>query len=264
MTNQQFIQNAVNQNAVNQNATNIHPANRFYDFNDLPGTVQEKLRRLQNTAGDYLKINKGGAVSRMVFLILLAFLFIIFIALVSSVGITMNSFLILSTGGLMFSMWTGYLAWRVVKTSRAPLTNSIYLTPTQLIEVIDGNVRYRELKDVVEFHHLKVNGKSGSNNYLKLRFSDNDCYEYPFLIGLFESHEAEAVMWQATAAMWRDYALNAFQREDAAFFNSWNIFQGMANVPVRKRKSHLMLVLGMLFATLLLPVIGFFCIYLRC
>lgn len=255
MESQQFIQARPD----NRSSKEISPANRVYRFRDLPQEIQERLLNLQNTPGDFLKL---GDRRLLLWTILLGFflfaLFIFAVACVAS-GLNLETTFSMFFGSGIFLIWIFYFSWRIYKTVRSPLKNRVYLTPTQMIETNDGYVRYRELKDVsaVEFRTVRVRG--GKNYILIFRLNDHDSFKYPFLIGAFSSKGHEAESWQEKAVMWRNYAVNAFQRGDAAYFNSWNIFQGLSesNTIARRKKTGVVPVIALLLITLMLPVMGF-------
>ena len=244
MTNQQFNQ----QSFGNQSSMQIVLAKRFYSIHTLPKEIQAKLLRLQNTTGDFLRLRGASTLWWLVLLLPLAlFAFAFYILIVGLVF-----------GSAIFFIWIAYFVWKFYKTPRSPIRNHIYLTPTQLIETKGGYVRFRELKDVREIEFRTIRGKGGSTYFLICKFNDNDSFKYIFPIGMFSSKTAEANFWKDKAVMWRNYAINEFQNKDAAYFNSWNIFQGLSetNTPVVKKKSGILLFIMLLLITFSLPVIS--------
>lgn len=254
MTNQQSNQ----QSSGSQSSTEIALANRVYSFRTLPQEIQEKLLRLQNTEGNFLRLSDGGTVLWAVLLVLAlpAFMFSAFMIVAS--GINAESAVVLAVGSAIFLIWIAYFGWRLFKPASSPVGNNIYLTPTQLIQTKDGYVRYRELKDVSEIEFRTIRGNGGNSHVLICKLHDNDSFKFIFSLGMFAARTAEANSWKDKAVMWRNSAINAFQNGDAAYFNLFNTFQGLseANTPAVKRKSGCLPVMILLLITFSLPMVG--------
>lgn len=220
-------------------ATEIPPAQRVYAFRDLPKEIQERLLHLQKTDGDFLRTSeKGRVIARVIILLFLLNILGVYISTFNFSHFNAAKAFGFSVGFVLIATWIAYFGRNVFRIFKSPIRNHVYLTPTQLIETNKGTVKYREIKDVVEIALDKVAnraGSGGSDYILKLKFGDGDWCEYPFE-RWWKEQQAEAEQWREKAIVWRDEAVKAFERGDAAYFASRDVFQksAMANIPVWK------------------------------
>lgn len=221
---------------VDNNSAKTSPAQRTYLFSDLPKNVQENLLRLQNADGDFLKISSGETGRRVGLLILLILAFTGLAAIVADDSRDLKRIVVFSADALFLLIWFVYFLWRISQTFRSPLKNLIYLTPTQVIETLDGFVRYRELKagEIVPQRRLR---SSGFDYYLNIEFDDGDFYTYWF--GNLKKNVQKGEIWAEKALIWKKEAVSAFQRGDTAYLESHNVFSKLSdtNTPVLQRKS---------------------------
>ena len=235
-------------------AAEIPPTQIVYAFNDLPPETQENLLRLQNTDGDFLKISSGETERRVALLIL---------AVMASVGLwavaadasadaslDLKRIVVFSVDAFVLLLWFVYLVWGIGKAVASPIKNRIYLTPTKLIETIDGLVRYRELKDADEIIANKYWTNSGRRHTLDVKFADGDFYQYR-IFGLSTSAQFSVIEeWREKALGWKNEAVSATQRSDADYLVSHDIFSKLSETktPVlqrqyRTRKENLLLLM---------------------
>ncbi len=234
-------------NFDNRATTEIPPSQRVYAFKDLPPEVQQSLLRLQNSDDDFLRVRYVAANTRGYLLIFLSFGFILFLADIieflhdfENVVFDLKWIIVFAGGALIFALCFLYLSWGFFRGRRSPIKKGIYLMPTQVIETADGLVRYRELKDTSEISVDKFQG--GWRTSLDVKFADGDLYKYQLFMNLYgvsfskqiPEQTAEAKKWQEKAGLWKNEAISAAQRGDAAYFDSLDVIQksAEANLPV--------------------------------
>ena len=243
---------------ANQPATQIAPSQRLYSFQALPKPIQERLLRLQNTNGDFVRTSNTGT---SLWIVLECFLlggFLLYVLLVVSSGTGAKMLVPLFAGSAIWLTWIIYIGWKLFKMSSSPIGEYLYLTQTQLIQTSGGYVRYRDLLEVRDFHFLTIRGRGGNRYVLTCRLFDNDVFKFVFTLGMFSSKTVEAKAAKDKAARWRAQAIDAFQRRDAAYFNSRNVFQGLAeaNTPMSQRPSGIVPVIVLLVITSAVMGIG--------
>jgi hypothetical protein len=255
MTNQQFYQ----QSGDSESAAEIPSARGVYFFRDLPPDVQAKLLQMQNTDGGFLRLSNGVTGAKVILLILLSFGFAFFLAAFEFSLFDLRIILTISGGAFVFLLWFFYLVWGIFKTIASPIKNRIYLTPTQVIETTDGAIRYRELKDAAEISVNRYWNDNGRRSSLDIKFDDGDIYQYRLDAIRNSVQFSETKKWQEQAAIWRDAAISASKRGDAAYFNSRDVFRKslIANKPVLKRESSVIL-LKITLALFVASVLVFF------
>jgi hypothetical protein len=239
MTNQQINQ----QNLDNNWTAEIPPPQRVYAFKDLPPEIQENLLRLQNSDGDFLRVRYVSTYTSGALLIFLSIGFVLFLAgfllfldEFENVVFDLKWIIVFAGNALIFALCYSYLFWRFFRGRRSPIKKGIYLTPTQVIEAFDGTVRFRELKDTSEISVDKFQG--GWRTSLDVKFADGDLYKYYLFMNNYGLPPAkliaEAEKWQEKVGLWRNEAISAAQRGDAAYFDSLDVIQksATANSPV--------------------------------
>lgn len=230
MTNQRIAQPN-----FNNRSTEIPLSQRVYAFEDLPPETQKNLLRLQNTDGDFLKISSGETGRRVGLLIILIFAFIGLAAIAADSSPDLKRIVVFSADALLLLLWFGRFVWQIFKTFSSPLKNLVYLTPTQVVETLDGFARYRELKDgrIVPQRRLR---SSGLDYDLTVEFSDGDSYKFWF--GNLKKNVLSGKDWEAKALSWQQEAVGAFQRGDKYYFESHDVFSKLSesNTPVLQRK----------------------------
>jgi hypothetical protein len=257
MTNQQINQ----QNFDNSATAEIPPSQRVYAFKDLPPEVQENLLRLQNSDGDFLRVRYVSTYTSGALLFFLSIGFILFLADfaafldVENVVFGLKWIIVFAGGALIFALCYLYLFWRFFSGRRAPIKKGIYLTPTQVIETFDGTVRFRELKDTSEISVDKYQG--GWRTSLDVKFADGDFYKYLLYMNRYDEpfalqiprQLADAKKWQEKVGLWRDEAISAARRGDAAYFDSLDVIQksATANSPVLGKYFSLRLLMRLMF-----------------
>ena len=219
MTNQQINR----QSFANQSSAAIPQSQRVYSFDDLPQGVRDKLLRLQNSEGDFLSLSNSVTAGRVVWLCLLSFAFLFFLASFEFVSFDLKWILVFSSGASIFLLWFVYLVWKIFRAIRSPLKNRTYLTPTQVIETTDGQIRYRELKDAVEISVNRYRSDIGKRSSLEIKFADGDLFQYKLETNNNPVQLSETKKWQERAEIWRDTAISAAQRGDAAYFDSLDV-----------------------------------------
>lgn len=235
MTNQQINR----QSFANQSSAAIPESQRVYSFDDLPNVVRDNLFRLQNTDGDFLSLSNSVTAGRVVWLCLLSFGLLFFLASFEFVSFDLKWILVFSSGASIFLLWFVYLFWKIYKAIRSPLKNRIYLTPTQVIETMDGFVRFRELKDAAGISVNKYWNDAGRRHTLDIAFDDGDVYQYKLEVVGNSAQLSETKRWQETAAVWAAQASTAFQGGDAEYLSARDVFpkSAMTTVPVMKKNS---------------------------
>lgn len=268
MTNQQFYQ----QNFDNRPAVEIPPSQRIYAFKDLPPEVQENLLRLQNADGEFLRVRYVSTYTSGALLIYLSIGFVLFLADFllflndfKNVVFDLKWIIVFSGGALAFALCYLYLLRGFFRGRRAPIKTGIYLTLTQVIETFDGLVRYRELKDAAEISVNRYWNDSGHRSSLDIKFADGDIYQYKMEVISNSIQLSETKKWQETAADWRNEAISAAKRGNAAYFESRDVFQepALINTPVLERTSRqlsLRILLVITFALLVSSVLAYFSI----
>ncbi|MGI8788303.1 MAG: hypothetical protein ACR2HG_11140 [Pyrinomonadaceae bacterium] len=227
------------QENLDNKSAQIPPAQRVYAFADLPKETQEKLLQLQNTDGDFLKLSNGETARRVILLILLTSTIIGLAAIVADSSndnsLDLKRIIVFSADALLLLLWLIYFVWQLFKTVGSPLKNLVYLTPTQVIETLDGFFRCRELKDarIVSQQNLSDAGRTYT---LNIEFDDGDFYNYWF--GNYKKNFQRRNNWEAKARIWQSEAVSAFQRGDNNFFESHDVFSKLSesNTPVLQRK----------------------------
>ncbi|MET0752962.1 MAG: hypothetical protein ABWZ66_06295 [Pyrinomonadaceae bacterium] len=253
MTNQQIKQ----ENLSDNSAAEISPAQKVYSFADLLKETQEKLLQMQNTDGDFLKISSGETERRIALLILVIIASIGLAAIVADSSLDLKRIVVFSVDALLLLIWFVYLVRGIFKTLGTPLKNRIYITPTQVIETLDGTVRYRELKDSSEITVNKFSTDIGRRNKLDIKFGDGDAYQF-YITGMSNSEQISLMQkWQEKAANWKHEAVSAFQRGDTNYLELQDVFSTLAetNTPVlqrqfRKGKKNLLLIITIAIITL--------------
>ncbi len=253
MTNQLIEQ----PNFDNRVTTEIPPSQRVYAFKDLPPDVQAKLLQMQNTDGDFLRLNISDTPTRVFYLIFfVSFPFACFLATFEFSQFDLGIILFIAGGTLIFMLWYFYLIWGIFKTIVSPIKSREYVTPTQVIKTMDGTACYRELKDAAEISVNRYWDDTGRRSSLDIKFDDGDNYQYR-LGGMRGSVQfSETKKWQEQAAAWRDAAIRASKRGDAEYFDSRDVFQKSltTNPLVLKkdpRKILLKIMLALFFAEVL-------------
>ena len=246
MTNQQIFDN--------QSAAEIPPSQRVYAFRDLPKETREKLLRLQNTDGDFLRTSSGETERRVALLILAAMASVGLWAVAADAAaddlLDLKRIIVFSVDAFVLLLWLVRLVWGIGKTVASPLKNRIYLMPTELIETIDGLVRRRELKDADDIIANEYWTNSGRRNTLDIKFADGDFYQYR-IFGFSTSAQLSVVEeWREKALSWQNEAVSASKRGDTNYLESQNVFSKLAETetPVlqrqyRTRKENLLLLM---------------------
>ena len=135
-------------------------------------------------------------------------------------------------------MWLARLVWGIGKAVASPIKNRVYLTPTELIETIDGFVRRRELKDAGEIIASKYSTDSGRRHILEVKFADGDFYQYR-IFGRSTSAQLSVIEeWRKKALGWKSEAVSASKRGDTNYLESQNVFSKFAETktPVSQRQ----------------------------
>lgn len=220
------------QNIGNNSRAEIPLSERVYAFNDLPKDVREKLLQMQNTDGVFLKRGSGETARRIIFLVLLAMAFIGLTAIVTddvNEGILdLKRIFVFSADALVLLIWFVYFVWRISKTVGSPLKTLIYLTPTQAIETLDGFVRYRELRNAAEISVNKFWTDLGRRFTLDIKFDDGDSYQYYIAKVSYSEQLSATQKLQEKAMGWKKEAITAFERGDAAYFDSHDVFSKLS------------------------------------
>ena len=166
-----------------------------------------------------------------------------------------GKFVALFAGSTIWLTWIIYIGWKLFKISTSPIGEYLYLTQTQLIQTSRGYVRYREILEVSDLHFLTIRGRGGNRYVLTCRLFDNDVFKFVYTLGMFSSKTVEAKAARDKAARWRAQAIDAYQRGDAAYFNSRNVFQGIAEAktPVATTTSGILPIIVLLLITFVAP-----------
>ena len=250
---------------VNSAAVKISPVQRAYAFGDLPEDVRQKLLRLQNSDGDFLKLSSGETERRIVLLVLVMIAAICLAAVVADSAPDWKKIVVFCAVALLLSIWFGYLIRGIYNAFKTPLKNRIYLTPAQVIETLDGTVRYRELKDANEISVNKFSTDIGRRNKLNITFDDGDAYRF-YIPGMANSKQiALTQKWRETAANWKREAVGASGRGATNYLKPRDIFSTVAgaNTPVLPKKTDRRTENILLIATIaLLAVSGGFIYFL--
>lgn len=253
MTNQQIEKRI----SVNNLPAEISPAQKAYSFADLPKDTQENLLRLQNSDGDFLKISSGVTERRVALFVLVIIVSIGLAAIVADSSLDLKRIIVYSADALVLLIWIAYLIWGIFKTLKTPLKNRIYLTPTQIIETLDGTVHYRELKDSSEINVNKFSTDVGRRYKLDITFDDGDAYQF-YIPGMANSKQISLMQnWQEKAANWKREAISASERGDTNYLQSHDIFPKLSesNTPIlqrqfRTRKENVLLIMTILLLAL--------------
>ena len=112
--------------------------------------TQEDLLRLQNSDGDFLRTTSGETERRVGLLVLVIMASVGLWAIIADSSLDLKRNIVFFVDAFVLFLWLVYLVWGIGKAVASPLKNRVYLTPTELIETIDGFVRRRELKDAGE------------------------------------------------------------------------------------------------------------------
>lgn len=250
MKSRQFYQ----QNLDNRSTAEILLARRVYAFCDLPEEIQENLLRLQNTNGDFLRTTSGETERRVGLLVLVTMVSVGLWAVAADASadgsLDLKRTIVFSVDAFMLLLWLVYLVWGIGKAVASPLKNRIYLTPTELIETIDGLVRRRELKDAADIIAHKYWTDSGRRHTLDIKFADGDFYQYR-IFGFSTSAQLSVIEeWREKALSWQNEAVSASRRGDTNYLESQNVFSKLAETetPVlqrqyRTRKENLLLLM---------------------
>ncbi len=239
MTNQQ-----ITRRNFDDRSEQLPSSKKVYAFADVPKSVQENLLRLQNTDDDFLRTSSGETERRAGLLMLVAMAAIGLAAIVADAStegsLDLKRIIVFSADALILVLWFVYFVWGIFKAVRAPLKNRIYITRTQLIETMDGLIRYRELKDAAEISVNKYWTDIGARHTLDIKFPDGDSYQYRVYERSTSGQLSVMQEWQEKAMEWKNEASNAWQRGDKTYLESQSVFSKLSasNTPVLRRKSY--------------------------
>ena len=237
--------------------------NNLFRFNDLTKESQQKLLNLQNKEGDYYKKIDGvtAHILRFLYVGILLFLLMLCGNFYSTIFAGNHA----TWYSIMFilAIWLVYRIWRLIRGNFVGIKNASYVTPTQIINVYDGLITYLDLKYFTsEIEHKKrtvktsrmVNGVRVLNirTTYQLEFTANNGSKHRVDF----STQLKAEQWREIFVKWIDYARNAYQQNNAAYFNSWDVFQGTMP-PMSGNKtlnsSGFYALVGLIAATFFLP-----------
>lgn len=132
---------------------------------------------------------------------------------------------VFTVGASMFALCYAFLIWRFFRGWRSVMKRGAYLTKTQVIEAVDGLIRYRNLKDASEISVNKFQG--GLQTSLDVKFPDGDFYKLKLFMNKYYDPIPKQIIyaneWQEKAVAWRNEAASAALRGDIAYFDSQDI-----------------------------------------
>lgn len=252
---------------MNNESETLKSKGKFFRFKELPKDVQQKLLTLQNGNGDYYKLTSGFTthflriISAGIFFVLL-WLFGLLYNVFADAGWRAVWFSIM----LVLFIWFVYRSWRLANTLFSPIKEASYVTPTQSISVLtsvgDIFITYSDLKDFttnIGFETKKIKRYSGklkwteTRHFMKIAAVDGTIRTISF------KSIAEAEKWREKFVQWINYARTAAEQNNAAYFNSWDVFRGAMQIAVENKPGNngFYTLIALLIMTFALPLTVF-------